>query len=91
MKEKTREAIKTELTEAAKTAVETAAKTAVENKKKEIKKKAKKRVRRIVRRVFFGLFLLSFGCLIGIHRNVIRAYLGGGDMPKAPYWHIWCK
>lgn len=34
---------------------------------------------------------LLFGCLIGVHKNVIKALIKGEELPKAPDWHIWCK
>ena len=40
-----------------------------------------------------GIILISFfvGCLIGVHKNVIKALINGDDMPEAPDWHFWCK
>ena len=37
------------------------------------------------------LLLLSLGCWIGIHRNVIKAWLTGAEMPEAPASHWWVK
>ena len=37
------------------------------------------------------LWLLCLGCLLGIHRNVIRSHITGGRMPKAPSWHFWVQ
>jgi hypothetical protein len=40
-------------------------------------------------RVLCACELLCVGCLLGIHRNVIRSGITGGRMPKAPDWHFW--
>ena len=37
------------------------------------------------------MFLISLGCWIGIHRNVIKAWITGSDMPEAPVSHCWLK
>lgn len=37
------------------------------------------------------LLLISLGCWIGIHRNVIKALLTGAEMPEAPASHWWVK
>ena len=37
------------------------------------------------------LLLISFGCWIGIHRNVIKAFLTGSEMPTALASHWWVK
>jgi hypothetical protein len=36
-------------------------------------------------------FSLICGCMLGIHRNVIKACITGSEMPAAPKWHCWCK
>ena len=36
-------------------------------------------------------FSLILGCLIGVHKNVIKACIKGDALPEAPDWHIWCK
>lgn len=28
-------------------------------------------------------------CCAVVHRRVIKAYLNGEEMPKAPSWHVW--
>ena len=38
-----------------------------------------------------SLILMSIGCMIGIHRKAIMAYITGSEMPKAPVWHWWVK
>ncbi len=35
--------------------------------------------------------MFCVGCLLGIHRNVIRSSITGGRMPHAPSWHFWVK
>lgn len=39
--------------------------------------------------IVFVSFL--FGCLIGVHKNVIKACIKGEDLPEAPVWHFWCR
>jgi hypothetical protein len=34
---------------------------------------------------------ILFGCLIGVHKNVIKAIIKGEEMPEAPVWHFWCR
>ena len=35
------------------------------------------------------LFLIAIGVCLYVHRRVIKALLGMGEMPKAPSWHCW--
>ena len=35
------------------------------------------------------LFLIAIGVCLYVHRRVIKALLGMGEMPKAPTWHCW--
>ena len=37
------------------------------------------------------LLLIAPGYWIGIHRNVIKAWLTGSEMPEAPASHWWVK
>lgn len=39
--------------------------------------------------VFLVLILAFAACMLYIHRRVIRAWLKGEEMPKAPKWHCW--
>ena len=41
--------------------------------------------------VCVALFSLILGCLIGVHKNVIKAYIKKEELPEAPEWHFWCK
>ncbi|MCR4647816.1 MAG: hypothetical protein K5776_01910 [Lachnospiraceae bacterium] len=37
-----------------------------------------------------GIILVLFaGGMIYVHRRVIKAFLTGKPMPKAPAWHFW--
>ena len=38
-----------------------------------------------------AVVLIALGCWIGIHRNVILAWLTGSEMPEAPASHWWVK
>lgn len=40
-----------------------------------------------MKKVFYAVFLVSIGCWIGIHRNVIKSWITGSDMPQMPEWH----
>ena len=35
--------------------------------------------------------VLLTGCCLYTHRRVIRAWLNGEPMPKAPKWHCWVR
>ena len=43
-------------------------------------------------KTFLGIiiFILAGGMLYA-HRRVIKAFLNGEPMPKAPEWHFWVK
>ena len=41
------------------------------------------------KKALFIFFLIVFIACIYVHRNVIKALLGQGEMPKAPSWHFW--
>ena len=41
--------------------------------------------------IIICLCALCLGCLLFIHRNVIKALVNGEELPKAPKWHIWVK
>lgn len=59
------------------------------NPKKDPEKEPKKCCAgRVACLMFFSLIL---GCLIGVHKNVIKACIKGDALPEAPDWHIWCK
>ena len=58
--------------------------------KKKLKKKAKKTARRIIRGILWTGLVLCLGMFIGVHRNVIRAWLKGGELPKVPAGHCHC-
>ena len=58
-----------------------------EKEKKKLKKKVKKTVRRMIRGILWTGFALCLGIFIGIHRNVIKAWLKGEEMPAAPAGH----
>jgi len=45
----------------------------------------------MMKKLITVLFLISLGCWIGIHRNVIKAWITGSDMPEAPVSHCWLK
>ena len=62
-----------------------------EKEKKKLKKKAKKTMRRIIRTILWTGFVLCCGIFIGVHRNVIKAWIEGGEMPEAPVNHCWHK
>ncbi len=55
--------------------------------KKKLKKKVRKTMHRIVRRTLWTGFVLCCGVWIGIHRNVIRAWLKGEELPEKPAGH----
>ena len=58
---------------------------------KKMKNKAKKRMRRLRRGLLGGLFLFFAGCWVGVHRNVLLAWLRHEPLPQAPSWHFWVK
>ena len=60
-----------------------------EKEKKKLKKKVRKTVHRIIRGILWTGFVLCCGLFIGIHRNVIKAWLKGEELPKVPagHWH----
>ena len=74
--------------------VKTAAANAVERKVEKEKRKAKKKIRktagRIVRGILWTGLVLCCGIWIGIHRNVIRAWLKGEALPELPPGHCHC-
>ena len=41
------------------------------------------------KKVVIVVFLILIGVCLYIHRRVIKALLGMGEMPKAPSWHCW--
>ena len=47
--------------------------------------------KKVGRLLVFACVAFLLGCLVGIHRNVIKACLKGEPMPEAPSWHFWCK
>ena len=61
-----------------------------EKEKKKLKKKVKKTVRRIIRGILWTGFVLCLGIFVGIHRNVIKAWIKGEEMPKVPAGHCPC-
>ena len=61
-----------------------------EKEKKKLKKKVRKTVRRIIRGILWTGFVLCLGMFIGIHRNVIRAWIKGEELPKMPAGHFHC-
>ena len=67
---------------------------ALERKASKEKKKLKKKVRKTVRRMIRGLlwtgFVLCLGIFIGIHRNVIKAWMKGEELPEMPAGHCHC-
>ena len=67
-----------------------AAERKAEKEKKKLKKKVKKTVRRIIRGIFWTGFVLCCGGFIGIHRNVIKAWLKGEELPEMPAGHCHC-
>lgn len=40
-------------------------------------------------KLIIGAAVLAVGCCAFVHRRVIKAVLTGGEMPKAPNWHVW--
>lgn len=44
-----------------------------------------------MKKLIKALLLISLGCWIGIHRNVIKAWITGTEMPEAPESHFWIK
>ena len=40
-----------------------------------------------MKKLIYALLLLSIGFFIGIHRNVIKAWITGSEMPEAPANH----
>ncbi len=44
-----------------------------------------------MKKLIYALILFCLGCWAGIHRNVIKAWLTGSEMPKAPASHFWVK
>ena len=61
-----------------------------EKEKKKLKKKIRKTVRRIIRGILWTGFVLCLGMFIGIHRNVIKAWLKGEELPEMPAGHCHC-
>lgn len=61
-----------------------------EKEKKKLKKKVRKTVWKIIRGILWTCFVLSLGVFIGIHRNVIKAWILGGEMPELPKGHGHC-
>ena len=61
-----------------------------EKEKRKMEKKVRKTVRRIGRGILWTGFVLCLGMWIGIHRNVIRAWLKGEELPKMPAGHFHC-
>ena len=61
-----------------------------EKEKKKLKKKVRKTVWKIIRGILWTCFVLSLGVFIGIHRNVIKAWILGGEMPELPAGHRHC-
>ena len=61
-----------------------------EKEKKKIKKKVKRTVHRIIRGILWTGFVLCLGMFIGIHRNVIKAWIRGEELPKVPKGHGHC-
>ena len=58
--------------------------------KKKLKKKIRKTVSRIIRGILWTGFVLCLGVFIGIHRNVIKAWLKGEELPEMPAGHCHC-
>ena len=54
-------------------------------------KKGKKIKRKTLRHINRGIIIFLLGVCAGIHRNVIKAFLTGTEMPDAPEWHCWVK
>jgi len=75
--------VKAEAENAAKAAVA----SMIEGKKKQAKKRLRRRIRKAVIRAGVAAGLVCTGYMIGVHRNVIRAYLTGGPMPELPDGH----
>ena len=67
-----------------------AAERKAEKEKRNAKKKGKKTVRRIIRGILWTGLVLCCGMFIGIHRNVIRAWLKGEELPEMPAGHCHC-
>ena len=63
-----------------------------EKEKKKLKKKVKRTVRRIIRGIFWTVLILCLGMFIGVHKNVISAWLKGEKLPEMPSGHChYCK
>jgi hypothetical protein len=45
----------------------------------------------VCKTVCLMFFSLLCGCMIGVHKNVIKACIKGEPLPAAPKWHIWCR
>ena len=58
--------------------------------KKKLKKKVRKTVRRIIRGILWTGFVLCLGMFIGIHSNVIKAWMKGEELPEMPAGHCHC-
>ena len=55
-------------------------------------RRERKAVQRHAKRRFLGsLLLLGAGYMLGVHRKVILAYIGGKELPPAPESHWWCR
>ncbi|MCR4611238.1 MAG: hypothetical protein K5644_05000 [Lachnospiraceae bacterium] len=80
------EVIKKETHEAVKAAIVGAAEMERRKRKKARRKKFFKFVRKII---YIGLFVCA-GYMIGVHRNVIKAYFKGEKLPKLPKGHPDC-
>ena len=52
-----------------------------------LKRKEEWKMKKLIK----ALLLIALGCWIGIHRNVIKAWLTGAKMPEAPASHWWVK
>ena len=52
-----------------------------------LERKEESKMKKLVK----ALFLNSLGCWIGIHRNVIKAWITGSEIPEAPASHWWVK
>ena len=62
------------------------------NKQIEDKKRHLKQNGRSFRRGFaLGACAAGCGCLLYLHRNVMKAAMKGDPMPEPPKWHFWCR
>lgn len=41
--------------------------------------------------VLLCCFALFAGCMLFVHRRVIKAVMKGEPIPQAPAWHFWVK